>query len=72
MNKKDFQPAVAHSIHKEAGASSRHTLYLGQRFAAALLYRDGLRQVPRLVYIAAATDSDVVREQLQRNNFNQR
>jgi len=32
----------------------------------SLFYRDALREVPRLIDVAAATDRDVVGEQLER------
>ena len=37
-----------------------------------LFHRDALREVARLVYVAAAADGDVVGEQLQRDDLNER
>src|SRR3954466_15649137 len=39
---------------------------------AALLYRDRLRQIARLVNVAAATHADVIRQQLQRHDLKDR
>src|SRR5947199_7641048 len=42
------------------------------RLYIASLYGDGLCQIARLVYIAAPANRDVVGQELQRNNFEQR
>lgn len=42
--------------------------FLGANPRWSLFHRHGLRQVTRLVHVAAAADGDVVREQLQGND----
>ena len=44
----------------------------GEKIHSPLFYRDALREVPRLIDVAAAAHGDVVREQLQRDRHDDR
>src|SRR5688572_1804209 len=68
MNTRMFSAMMAYEIQacRRISASSRP---MGMRSMGLLsLHRDALRQVPRLIHVAPASQGDVVREELRRND----
>src|ERR1700687_2041047 len=60
------------SLRTARSARRRRFEQSGELLLPLLLYSHRLRQISRLIYVAASTDSNVIGEQLRRDNFQDR
>src|SRR5437899_2043813 len=66
-------PLICRTASRCSGLSvSRNCMGLGARNPESLFYRDRLREIARLIHVAAAADRDVVRKELQREHHHDR